>query len=720
MKKLHFLLLTVFACTTAAAQPFQVSIDQYTAEQLVTDVLIDNPCVVVSNVASSTGSNFGSSHGIGHFVNLGSGFPLASGLVLTTGQAMSISLPDANVTLGDGTSAWPGDPQLTTYMQSLGLAESGTYFNASSLEFDFVSQNDYMSFNFLFASEEYGTFQCTFSDAFAFFLTDTDTGETTNIALVPGTTQPVSVITVRDSAYNNGCPSVNPQFFGVYSDTGASMLEFNGHTQVMTASSSVVPGKTYHVKMVIADRNDASFDSAVFIEAGSFNSGTAACMDRLELMSFIDLDNDGVKNSEEPYFSGGTFNVSTNGSGAVNLSVPDGTHHIYGIADNSYDVTYAVHPELSTYLACTTAYADVAPAEGSGTTTLLFPVQVVQEFSDVSVSIIPVGPPIAGADYTNAVVVFNHGLTPANGVVTFTPPAETPVLPTSEMTFNVENLLPYEMRSFNIGMHCPPVPEVTMGAPVTATAQFTAAGTDLNPENNSATLTSIVAASYDPNDKTEMHGPEILITDFGPTDQLYYTIRFENLGTATAFKVRIEDMLDSRIEENSVRMVSASHNYTLERNGHNLVWDFEGINLLPSQVDQEMAKGHLTFRARLKPGIEVGDIIENTAHIFFDSNPVIITNTWQTEFVDQLGVASATASKVMLYPNPAGEMVYVMSEASELKHVMICDMLGKTVATAAPSGATAQVSVAGLAPGVYLMRISTVSGDVEIRKFIKK
>ena len=41
----------------------------------------------------------------------------------------------------------------------------------------------------------------------------------------------------------------------------------------MVAASEVTPGVQYHIKLVIADRNDSGVDSAVFIEGGSFDIG---------------------------------------------------------------------------------------------------------------------------------------------------------------------------------------------------------------------------------------------------------------------------------------------------------------------------------------------------------------------------------------------------------------------------------------------------------------
>jgi hypothetical protein len=109
------------------------------------------------------------------------------------------------------------------------------------LEFDFVPVSNNISFDFIFAAEEYGTFQCTFTDAFAFLLTDSS-GNTSNLAIVPGTTDPISVLTVRDGQYNSSCESVNEEWFANYYGAGGldpetSPTNFIGHTEVMTAQS---------------------------------------------------------------------------------------------------------------------------------------------------------------------------------------------------------------------------------------------------------------------------------------------------------------------------------------------------------------------------------------------------------------------------------------------------------------------------------------------------
>ncbi|MFK7834049.1 MAG: choice-of-anchor L domain-containing protein, partial [Winogradskyella sp.] len=240
--------------------------DTFTPEQLIEDVLIDSPCASVSNIVSSTGINFSASepNGIGYFFSNGIDFPFEDGLLLTTGDASEAGGP--NTFLGDGSGAWPGDADLEA---AVGIDSN----NATFIQFDFVPLADSISFDFLMASEEYdmGSFECTFSDAFAFLLTDS-AGNTTNLAVLPGTTTPILVTNIHP---DNGasCGGINEQYFGAYTSPNGPPISFDGRTRPFTAESAVIPGESYTIKLVIADDRDNNFDSGVFIKAGSFNLG---------------------------------------------------------------------------------------------------------------------------------------------------------------------------------------------------------------------------------------------------------------------------------------------------------------------------------------------------------------------------------------------------------------------------------------------------------------
>ena len=272
MKKI-LLLTSIFLSTIGYSQSIAVSTTNYTVPQLVNNVLINSPCVNATNISSRTGTNFGSSNGIGFFQNTNPNFPMQSGVILSTGNVLNAPGPNSSI-LNDGSTTWLGDSDLETTLASSGINMVSK--NASVLEFDFTPISPNFSFNFIFASEEYGNFQCLYSDAFAFLLTNMSTGVTSNLAVVPTTNTPISVVTIRDFQYNSSCPSVNPQYFGSFnggSGAANSATNFNGQTKVLTAATSLTPGVPYHIKLVIADRADPQSDSAIFISSDSFNIG---------------------------------------------------------------------------------------------------------------------------------------------------------------------------------------------------------------------------------------------------------------------------------------------------------------------------------------------------------------------------------------------------------------------------------------------------------------
>ncbi len=265
--------LTFDICVFTVPPPISTTTTLYSVEELVTEVLIDSECNQAFNVTSSTGIDFGSTNGIGYFEANGSSWPFENGLIMTSGDVANAAGPESGV-LVDGTYAWPGDGDLEAFIPGLNAGDTN---NASIIEFEFVPVSNSMSFDFIFAAEEYGTFQCTFTDAFAFLLTDSS-GNTSNLAIVPGTDDPISVLTVRDDQYNGSCESVNAEWFANYYGPGGlppltSPTNFIGHTEVMTATATVIPNEVYTIKLVVADDGDTIYDSAVFIDGGSFDIG---------------------------------------------------------------------------------------------------------------------------------------------------------------------------------------------------------------------------------------------------------------------------------------------------------------------------------------------------------------------------------------------------------------------------------------------------------------
>ena len=134
-------------------------------------------------------------------------------------------------------------------------------------------------FNFVWASEEYPEYSnSSFNDSFGFFLSGPGlsgpySNNAENIALIPGTTLPITINNVNNGGNGITGPCEYCEFY-IHNPQGtdATAIEYDGFTTVITAEAEVQCGETYHIKIALADAGDTSWDSAVFFEAGSFTS----------------------------------------------------------------------------------------------------------------------------------------------------------------------------------------------------------------------------------------------------------------------------------------------------------------------------------------------------------------------------------------------------------------------------------------------------------------
>jgi uncharacterized repeat protein (TIGR01451 family) len=265
----------------------------------------------------------------------------------------------------------------------------------------------------------------------------------------------------------------------------------------------------------------------------------------------------------------------------------------------------------------------------------------------------------------------------------------------------------------------PPIPTVNLGQLVTHSVTIDCAS-DVDLSNNNAALTQLVVGSYDPNEKSESHGGKIGLDHFNNNDYLYYTVQFENTGTANAQFIRVDDNLDAGLDESTFEMISASHTVNTKREGNQLTWHFYNINLPPTVNNPASSHGYVHFKIKPKTGYAVGDIIPNKASIYFDYNPAIITNTCNTEFFQTLGNPSFIANTITLYPNPASNSVQITNSLNEtITNIAIYEVSGKLVKQI--SGANQSqitVDLQNLAKGLYFLEIATASNTKQIKKLI--
>lgn len=272
--KLLALAIFLFNLSIADAQVITVD-DTKSAQELIENVLVKSTCANVSNFKINGDTFTSGQNSYGYFNAGSSNFPLKEGVILSTSSSKAAIGPYVSNQTGGGNKLWLGDADLD---QTLGTKS----VNATVLEFDFVPLTNFISFNYIFASNEYQSyFPCEYSDGFAFLIKEAgSTDNYKNIAIIPGTIIPVSSKNVHplinsavdaQNITHAGCNPINESYFNGF-NTASSPVNYSGQTIKMTAEADVIIGKTYHIKLVIADDGPQYYDSAVFLEAGSFSA----------------------------------------------------------------------------------------------------------------------------------------------------------------------------------------------------------------------------------------------------------------------------------------------------------------------------------------------------------------------------------------------------------------------------------------------------------------
>lgn len=219
------------------------------------------------------------------------------------------------------------------------------------------------------------------------------------------------------------------------------------------------------------------------------------------------------------------------------------------------------------------------------------------------------------------------------------------------------------------------------GDSITVTATIISDSVDLDSTNNTLTYSYVVVNSYDPNMK-EVNPVNVLP---GYDDYFTYTVHFQNLGSAPAFNIRIKDTLDGNLDLKTLRVINASHNYSYNLYDDLLTVYFPNIMLADSSSNPEGSKGFVQYQVKPKANLPHGTSIANTAHIFFDFNEAVVTNTTTNNFNQYLSIPEKSLEEFSLYPNPSSGNITIVNKniGNETLNVRIHDLMGKSLVSEA-------------------------------------
>jgi uncharacterized repeat protein (TIGR01451 family) len=300
-----------------------------------------------------------------------------------------------------------------------------------------------------------------------------------------------------------------------------------------------------------------------------------------------------------------------------------------------------------------------------------------------------------------------------SGPVHYVGPAAGSLTPTSisgdTLTYSVADLNTLQPNSLNFIVTTDSA--AAIGSAICLTAIITPSVADANIHDDTMTKCSEVGNSFDPNHKTVSP-----LDTFQSGKWLTYTIHFQNTGNDTAYLVVLRDTLSPYVDASSFEYLASSHHAVIQLFGNAMAFTFPHINLVDSFDNPALSTGWIQYKVRAKANLPVGTQVKNTASIYFDNNPAIVTNT-TVNVVDtvshSLGIYDpARLSTISLHPNPNKGTFTLQTSGSINAEYTISDMLGHIILQQTITTDDQQIDMHDAADGVYTL---TVKGAQPLR-----
>lgn len=535
-----------------------------------------------------------------------------------------------------------------------------------------------------------GLFIATVQDANGCFaMAQPTTIQIQNSLLGGGSAQ--GTITASPSYCNDGSISLQITSgippFNVTWNSGDSLFLLNNvgpgtYTATVTDSSNCAA----EFQVVVADSSAAGGCSQISGRVYSDNNNN--CTDETE----PGINNVALKANP------GNYTILTNPNGEYEFNLPYGNYTIEQI------------PAFNTVSNCVSSYNVLTNAGSPTSSGNDFPDSLYSDFESIfSPGLIRPVMPSYQVLYTKNHTSLNDIVTiyyvpDANYIVDSIYPAYDNMNGDTMFWTNV-NMTSFEIDMIQIFGHT----NEPLGTPLVFCHGVNPQGYDHVPSNNQACHTAVVIGSFDPNDKQVWPQGDIHLTD----EELTYKIRFQNTGTDTAFNVFIIDTLSQYLDASTFQFVSASH-YCIPEiiNNNVLKFSFPNIMLVDSNTNEPLSHGHVIFRIKQNSSNQVGDVIENTAGIYFDYNEPVITNTTSSPIVQEVAnVNEFKLENLSVYPNPASDEFTVVYPNNTEGVISFFDAQGRIVYTQDVKNQKQQkINASNWEKGIYLIQFKSQTG----------
>lgn len=293
--------------------------------------------------------------------------------------------------------------------------------------------------------------------------------------------------------------------------------------------------------------------------------------------------------------------------------------------------------------------------------------------SDLEVTLTPLGLFRPGREAYYGVHYANIGTTFVNGIIR--------LMPDTILTYDSASVAPANIAadtiSWNLGLLAPLqsgyfyVRLVVDSAAMVDSSLFTDVliepiANDADVNNNTDGWQSIITASFDPNNKI-VNREVLSTTELTSSPWLEYVINFQNTGNDTAFVIHVLDTIPSELNMLTFDLLSSSHNVALnyDNDSRRMDFGFDNILLPDSTTNEPGSHGFVHYRIKPYTTLPAGTLIRNTAHIFFDFNAPVATNTAITAITTTSGLESFHQQGALLvYPNPTENYLMIQPTGS--------------------------------------------------------
>ena len=507
---------------------------------------------------------------------------------------------------------------------------------------------------------------------------------------------------------------------GHYLDTIVSTY---GSIGIANFSEQYSASGTYTIKHVL-------YDGAIAVDSISYSYYLSLCQN-LNIRFYLDANGNCIKDSTESYFNQNTLTeIDSNGVPVDTVSSTSGFSYLaYGNTGDIYSFR-VLSTVAGTHISC--------PSTAIIYDTLVFGTQTTKYFAvncdtgtnfDLWVnSSNRTGMHIQDYNFISG----NSFCTPESSVLTFNfSPLFNFVEAYPTPTSVIGNTINWDISSLSY-VNSPQLMSVHLevsgtllipGDTVMSNGAITPTIGDYDSTNNYINRIDTVRSSYDPNEMAVLPGgcfPE------GTSTNLQYTISFENTGNDTAHNIYVMDTLSDYVNSHSLRIVAASHTMNTSRwydtsIHHNIVkFDFAGINLLDSSHFGH-CDGTVIFSINTIASTASGTNIFNHAGIFFDDNPVVMTNYVENTVgcLTTKITQPITTTKTELYPNPATDELIIKTDSKAYTSFTITNIMGQQLMEQNILSATSKVNIGALPAGVYYVTFRREGGGELVKKLVK-